>query len=78
MADELERDEQALPPPTEEVHLPEPSYLPAALGLGITVAIVGIVMNVVVVAIGVIIAVVALVKWIRQTRREMAELPLEH
>jgi uncharacterized membrane protein YidH (DUF202 family) len=32
----------------------------------------------VLVVIGVAIAVVAVVRWIRQTREEMAELPLEH
>ena len=78
MADEIEREDGALPPPTEEVHLPEPSYLPASLALGITLAVVGIILNIVVVAIGVIISVISLYKWIRQTRREMAELPLEH
>jgi hypothetical protein len=66
------------PPPSEEVHLPEPSYLPALLALGLTLAITGVVLWWVISVIGVAIALVAMVRWIRQTREEMAELPLEH
>ena len=66
------------PPPSEEVHLPEPSYLPALVALGLTLALTGVILSPVIVAIGAVIAIVALVRWIRQTREEMAELPLEH
>jgi hypothetical protein len=65
------------PPPVEQIHLPEPSYLPALTALGITIAVVGVVIWWVLAVIGVVIAVVAIVRWIRQTREEMAELPLE-
>jgi hypothetical protein len=65
-------------PPSEEVHLPEPSYLPALTALGITLAITGVVLSWIICGIGVTIAVVAIVRWVRQTREEMAELPLEH
>ena len=65
-------------PPTEEVHLPEPSYLPAVLAFGLSIAVIGVIMSWVVVAIGVVIFLVALIRWIRQTREEMAELPLGH
>jgi hypothetical protein len=75
MADETNG---ALPPPREEVHLPDPSYMPVLLAFGIALAIVGVVLSWVVVAIGVAIAVVAVTRWIRLTREEMAELPLEH
>ena len=78
MAEELDRPEGALPPPTEEIHLPDPSYLPPLMALGITLMVVGIVLSVFVVAIGAILFVITLVRWIRQTREEMAELPLEH
>ena len=62
----------------ESIHLPEPSYRPVVVALGTTIAIVGIVLNVIIVAIGVVILLVAVVRWIRQTREEMADLPLEH
>jgi Flp pilus assembly protein TadB len=78
MADVAEQPEGALPPPTEEIHLPDPSYLPVVLAFGLTIAIVGVVLTWVVVAIGVIIFGVALIRWIRQTREELAQLPLGH
>jgi small-conductance mechanosensitive channel len=68
----------ALAPPTEEIHLPDPSYMPVLLAFGVTLAVIGVVLTWVMVAIGVVIALVALTRWIRQTREEMAELPLEH
>ena len=76
MADEREGGQP--PPPSEEVHLPEPSYLPALTALGLTIAVVGVVLSWILCGIGVVIAVAAIVRWIRQTREEMAELPLEH
>ena len=76
MADEVNGGQ--VPPPSEEVHLPEPSYLPALVALGVTIALVGVILTWFLSVLGAIIAVVALVRWIRQTREEMAELPLEH
>lgn len=68
----------ALQPPTEEIHLPDASYLPAVLAFGVMIALVGVIMSWVIVAIGVLIAGIALVRWIRQTREEMSQLPLGH
>ena len=62
----------------EAIHLPGPSYLPVATAFGLTIAIVGIVLNWVIVGIGVVIVLVAVGRWIGETRRETAELPLEH
>jgi hypothetical protein len=70
--------EGALPQPTEQIHLPEPSYVPVVLAFGIAIAVVGVVLSWVMVVIGLLIAVIALVRWIRQTRAEMSELPLGH
>jgi Flp pilus assembly protein TadB len=67
-----------LAPPAELVHMPEPSYLPAVLALGITIALLGILTGLPVLIIGLIIVVVVLVRWVRQARTEMSELPLEH
>jgi hypothetical protein len=77
MAEEIEETE-ALAQPTEEIHLPDPSYLPPVMALGITLIVTGIVIGLPVVIIGAIIFLITLVRWIRQTREEMAELPLEH
>jgi hypothetical protein len=68
----------ALAPPSEEIHLPDPAYTPVVLAFGITVIVVGVVLMWVLIVIGAIIALVALTRWIRQVRDEMAELPLEH
>jgi Cytochrome c oxidase subunit IV len=78
MADEDDLPEGALPQPTEEIHLPEPSYLPVVVAFGITILVVGVVLTWVMVVIGALIALIALVRWIRQTRAEMSELPLGH
>jgi hypothetical protein len=77
MAEEEEVD-GAVPPPGETIHLPDPSYLPVIVAAGTTLALVGVVINPVLCGLGVITAVVAIVRWIGQTRREMAELPLDH
>ena len=76
MADETTG--QMLPAPSEEIHLPDPAYTPVVLAFGVTVIVIGVVLTWVLVAIGAIISLVALVRWIRQVREEMADLPLEH
>jgi hypothetical protein len=78
MADELEQPEGALPPPSEQIHLPDPSYLAPIMAFGITLMVVGVVLSIWMVIIGAIFFLITLVRWIRQTREEMAELPLEH
>jgi hypothetical protein len=67
-----------LEPPTEAIHMPEPSYLPPVLALGLTIALVGILTWLPVIIIGAIIVLVTLVRWIRLARAEFNELPLEH
>ena len=42
-----------------------------------TLAVVGVVVNWVICGIGVVITVYCIVRWIRETREEIAELPLE-
>lgn len=69
---------EEVPPAGEPVHLPGPSYLPVLVALGTTLAVIGVVVNWVVCGIGVVIAVYCIVRWIRETREEIAELPLEH
>ena len=68
---------EVVPRPTEEVHLPGPSYLPVVVAFGITLALVGVVIGYVILAIGVVITVAAGIRWVRETREEMSELPLE-
>ena len=77
MAQELEHD-PTLAPPAEAIHMPDPSYLPAVLALGITIALVGVLTGLAIVAIGLIIVIAVLFRWIRSAREEMADLPLDH
>jgi Cytochrome c oxidase subunit IV len=78
MAGDAEAREDALPQPTEQVHMPEPSYLPVVTGFAITLMLVGVVLTWYITIIGAIIFLVVLVMWIRDTRSDIAELPLEH
>jgi hypothetical protein len=77
MAEELEHD-PTVPPPAEAIHFPEPSYLPFALAIGITITLVGILTGIGVLVIGLAIVLPVLIRWIRSARNEMAELPLDH
>ncbi len=67
-----------LPPVGEEVHLPGPSLLPLLTAVGITLALVGITTMIELTVIGVILTVWSVARWIKDTRREIDELPLEH
>lgn len=67
-----------LPAPSEEVHLPEPSYLPVFFAFGATLTLVGLLLTWVIFGIGVAIMLVTLFKWIRSARQELSDLPLEH
>ena len=66
------------PPAGEAVHLPGPTYLPVVTAVGITIAVVGVVQSWILVAAGLIVTLVAVWRWVKETRTDMAELPLEH
>ncbi len=70
--------EQTIPAASEEVHLPEPTYLPVIVAFGITLAVVGVIFSWFLTGAGVIITLAVTVRWIRDTRHDVAELPLEH
>ena len=69
---------EPVPPPGEPVHLPGPSYLPVLVALGTTIAVIGVVVNWVMFGIGLVIVVYTVARWIRETREDIADLPLEH
>jgi hypothetical protein len=69
---------QEAPPAGEAIHLPGPTYLPIITAVGVTIAVVGIVQSWIIVAIGALITLYALVRWVRETRQDIGELPLEH
>jgi hypothetical protein len=79
MADErIQTGGPEAPPAGEAVHLPGPTYLPVITAVGITIVVVGVVQSWILVAFGLIVTVVAVWRWVRETRADMAELPLDH
>lgn len=66
------------PPVGEEIHLPGPTYIPVASAVGITCVVIGTTINWLITIIGVIIFLLTTAIWIRDTRREVAELPESH
>ena len=67
-----------IPPAGEEIHLPGPSIHPLLLAFGITLALVGTTLFFPFVIAGAILSLWVIVAWIRSTRREIDELPLDH
>jgi heme/copper-type cytochrome/quinol oxidase subunit 1 len=70
--------ETEAPPVGEEVHMPEPSMLPIANAVGVTLSIVGLTLELAVTIVGLVIFLVTLIAWMRSAAREMSELPLDH
>lgn len=66
------------PPVGEEIHLPGPTILPFASAAGITLMVIGTTINWLISIIGLIIFLVTTVMWVRDTRRDISELPEEH
>jgi hypothetical protein len=69
--------EPELPPVGEEVHLSPPSVLPPLTALGITLALVGVTTYIELTIGGGVLALGCVVRWIKDTRREVDELPLD-
>jgi len=74
----VDRPETPVPPAGEPVHLPGPSYQPVLVAVGVSLGLSGIIISPIITVIGVILALVAIIRWMRDTRDEMSELPLEH
>jgi hypothetical protein len=66
------------PPVGEEIHLPGPSIIPFLSAISITLIVVGTTINWMFSALGGILFIVTTVRWIADTRRDIAELPEEH
>ena len=66
------------PPPGEPVHLPGPTYLPVIVAFGVTLIVAGVVITPFISLAGLLITVIAVVRWVRETRKDIGELPLDH
>jgi hypothetical protein len=78
MAEEVHVTDEQAEEAGEAIHLPGPSYQPVVLAFGLMLAITGTVLFPPVAVIGAVIVLLTLYLWIRDTRRDISELPLEH
>jgi hypothetical protein len=66
------------PPVGEEVHMPAPSILPLINAAALAIAIVSITLSWWIVGAAMIVFLATTIRWVRDVRRDIAELPLEH
>ena len=66
-----------VPPTGEEVHLPGPSLLPLLTAVGITLILIGITTYIELTVIGLVLTIVVVLRWIKETRRDIDEMPLD-
>ncbi len=66
-----------VPPAGEEIHLPGNTILPLVVAVGITLLLVGLTTWIGFTIVGAVIALWSIARWIRDTRRDIAELPPE-
>jgi hypothetical protein len=71
-------DYRDVPPVGEEVHMPAPSALPLINAAALAIAIVSITISWWLVAGAGIVFLATTVRWIRDVRRDIDELPLDH
>ena len=70
--------DQNPPPVGEEIHLPGPTILPFATAIGITLVVIGTTIDWIFSAVGAVIFIYCVIRWIGDTRREVASLPEDH
>lgn len=66
------------PPTGDEIHLPGPSILPFMCAIAITLIVIGTTINLIFSAVGLVVLVIIVIRWVADTRRDVAELPEEH
>jgi len=71
-------DYREVPPAGEEVHMPAPSALPLINAAALAVTIVSITISWWLVGAAGIIFIATTIRWIRDVKRDINELPLEH
>jgi hypothetical protein len=71
-------DNGLVPPVGEEIHLPAPSILPLINAASLALVIVSITLSWYLVSFFGIVFLCTTIRWIADTRRDIAELPLDH
>ena len=70
--------DQPVAPAGEEIHLPGPTLLPLMLTFGVTMILLGVTSFAFLWVVGLLLTVGVLIRWVIDTKRDIAELPLEH
>jgi hypothetical protein len=71
-------DYRQAPPAGEEIHMPPPSVLPLINAAALAVAIISLTISWWLVGAALIVFIATAVRWIRDVRRDIADLPLDH
>jgi len=66
------------PPVGEEIHMPAPSIIPLVNAAALALAIVCVTLSWVLVAFFGFFFVLTTIRWVADTRRDIAQLPLDH
>jgi len=67
-----------IPPVGEEIHLPGPTALPITAAAGLTLVVIGTTIDWIWSVVGAVILIMVVVRWVRDTRRDVSALPEEH
>jgi hypothetical protein len=78
MSDHVEELNGTAPPAGEEIHMPESSIIPLVNSAALAAAIVCITLSWWLVAVFTAVFLISTIRWIGDTRREIAALPLDH
>jgi type IV secretory pathway TrbD component len=70
--------DENVPPAGEDIHLPGPSVLPVLVAIAITCMVIGLTLSWWFSIFGVVLFVISVSIWVRDTRRDIDELPEEH
>ena len=70
--------DENVPPAGEDIHLPGPSVLPLLVAIAITCMVIGLTLSWWFSIFGVVLFVISAGIWVRDTRRDIDELPEEH
>jgi hypothetical protein len=66
------------PPPSEDIHIPGPTILPLVAAIAITLIVIGTTLSWIMSIVGGVILIVVAIRWVADTRRDVAALPEQH
>jgi Flp pilus assembly protein TadB len=78
MSADTEHSTAPVPPAGEEIHLPGPTIIPLVTAIAITLIVIGTTLGWWLSIVGGVILVLTVIRWIRDTRRDIDSLPESH